>query len=229
MMGDCQRIEGVIFDLDGLMVDSETIAAEAWRLLLAPYEATLTEAQYENILGKSHGDSVRYILEQTEGRVPLEVLNCGFWPKLMDLIDECYEPMLGLLALLEELDQRGYLLGVASNSPIAYVRKALEKLGIATYFSCVFGADQVSHPKPAPHVYLEAARCLTLPPECCLAFEDSPTGVCAALAAGMRCVFIPNSGLTLTDLEGTYAVFPSLVACFEALDEILSDTHQGFS
>jgi beta-phosphoglucomutase-like phosphatase (HAD superfamily) len=84
------------------------------------------------------------------------------------------------------------------------------------------GADEVSQPKPAPDVYMEAARRLGVMPDCCLAFEDSVSGRQAAQAAGMHCVFVPNHDLGLTLEPGrSDGVYPSLEACHHALDDIL--------
>jgi HAD superfamily hydrolase (TIGR01509 family) len=218
----CKSIEAVIFDLDGLMVDSEVMAMESWHRLLAPAGVRLTDEQFQHLIGMGHEDSVRYVLDQTRANVPRDVLDQGFWKQQIALIDEMLSPMPGLLSLVEDLRKRGYILGVASNSPTHYVRKALAKIRVEEILSCVVGVDQVTNPKPAPDVYLKAADCLGMAPRCCLAFEDSPLGAQAAVAAGMRCVAIPYPGLCASDFDGVFAVFSSLGACHAALDTALS-------
>lgn len=213
-------IRGIIFDLDGLMVDNESLALEAWQRCLAPHGAHLTEEQYGRLVGMSHDDTARYASQHTG--VAREVVDAGYWEHLLALIGEHGKPMDGLVPLLEELAARGYVLGVASNSPIAYVRRVVDIIAVTGYFKCIVAADEVPHPKPAPDVYLQAARCLGLPPAECLAFEDTTTGAGAALVAGMRCVFIPNPDSWASDPPGVDAVFPSLSAFHAALDEWLA-------
>jgi HAD superfamily hydrolase (TIGR01509 family) len=213
-------IKGIIFDLDGLMVNSETLSFEAWQHCVAVHGARLATEQYHVLVGLGHDDSVRFVSQQTG--VSPDVVDTGFWDNLLALIGERGEPMDGLVPLLEELAVRGYPLGVASNSPIAYVRRVTDIIAVTEYFRCMVGADEVVHPKPAPDAYLQAARCLGVPPETCLAFEDSVTGARAALAAGMRCALVPTTDLESPNPDGIYAVYPSLSACLDALDELLA-------
>lgn len=222
MTDDHRAIEGVVFDLDGLMVDSEPLAIVAWQRCLAPHGAILSAEQYRRLVGTSHEDTLRYIVQWTG--VPSEVVDAGFWDHLLALVGELGKPMDGLVPLLDELVARGYPLGVASNSPIAHVRNATDIIAVTKYFKFLVGVDEVTHPKPAPDVYLQAARCLGVQPEACLAFEDSTTGASAALAAGMRCVLVPNIELESSNPDGVYAVLPSLRACHARLDELLAPT-----
>jgi HAD superfamily hydrolase (TIGR01509 family) len=220
MTDDHRRVESVIFDMDGLMVDSEPLAIEAWQRCLTPLGANLPVEQFHRLIGVSHEDTLRYITQWT-GVAP-EIANAGFWNNLLALVGERGKPADGLVPLLDELETRGYPLGVASNSPIVYVRHVTDILAVTKHFKCMVGADEVPHPKPAPDVYIQAARCLGVPPESCLAFEDSSTGASAALAAGMRCVLVPSLEKASSDPDGVYAVVPSLSACHARLDELLT-------
>jgi HAD superfamily hydrolase (TIGR01509 family) len=220
-MGDTHReIRGVIFDLDGLMIDSEPLSMEAWQQCLAPHGARLTVDQYRRLIGGSHLNTAREIGELT-GLDP-ETLTGGFWERLLGLIEERGKTMEGLVPLLDELTARGYPLGVASNGPSDYVRRATKTLGIDKYFVCVFGLDDVPNGKPAPDVFLKAASCIGVPPEACLALEDSNTGARAAVAAGMRTIFVPDPEWELPGPAGVHAEFPSLSAFHTELDEMLA-------
>lgn len=215
-------VQGIIFDLDGLMVDSERLGVLAWQRFLAPHRFAFTADHYRYTIGRSSAESVDYVLKLTGLDLAPEVLSRGFWDALLTIIGEQLEPMPGLLPFLEELKERGLALGVASNSPIVYVRRAMVKVGIADYFACVFGSDLVANPKPAPDVYLAVVQCLGLEPISCLALEDSPSGVQAAQAARIRCLFIPNPDFSESDIAEVDAPrYPSLSACHEALDDIL--------
>jgi len=213
-------IDGVILDLDGLMVDSELLAREAWQRCLDPYGRAMDTAQYRALIGVSHEESARIVIDRYGLDVSPEELDHGFRRYFHTLV-ETAKPYPGLLPLLDELRRRGYRLGIASNSPGKHVVSTARRLGIAAYFACIVGADQVPQAKPAPDVYLHAARGLGLPPAHCLAAEDSPSGVQAAHAAGMGCVFIPNPDLPQPNHASAEAVYPSLVAWHADLDRLL--------
>jgi HAD superfamily hydrolase (TIGR01509 family) len=220
-MGNTHReIRGVVFDLDGLMIDSEPLALEAWQQCLAPHGASLTVDQYRRLIGGSHLNAARAVGEWT-GLNPETVVD-GYWERLLGLIEERGKTMEGLVPLLDDLTARGYPLGVASNGPSDYVRRATKILDIAKHFECVFGIDDVPNGKPAPDVYLKAARCMGVPPEACLALEDSNTGAQAAIAAGMRTIFVPDPELGLPGPAEVHAEYPSLSAFHAELDEMLA-------
>jgi HAD superfamily hydrolase (TIGR01509 family) len=202
--------KAVIFDLDGLMIDSERLALRAWNDMLASAGYRLNEEQYRHLVGRAHSESVRYVLEQSGVDIPFSVLDQGFWRRLIELIEQGLDPMPGLLPLLQEMSQLDVPLGVASNSLRAYVVRALEIIGVSGYFSCILAVDQVPHPKPAPDVYLAAAECLSISPHDCLAIEDSESGVRAALAAGMECILIPLQDAPVAPAEDVKAVYSSL-------------------
>ncbi len=215
-------IQGFIFDLDGLMVDSEWLSYRAWLRCLEFYGATMTEDQYRGLIGTSHDTTLRYIADLVGLEGIEEALQQGYQEHIGALIDQGHlKPMPGLLPLIEALHARGYRLGVASNSATSFVQRATRHIGADRYLSCLVGRDQVPNAKPAPDVYLKAARCLGVSPANCLAFEDTAIGAQAALAAGMRCVLIPSPGLEVLPPEGIEAVFPSLSDFHAALDRLL--------
>jgi len=110
----------------------------------------------------------------------------------LDIITIEAEPVEGLEYLVEYLIERDVKIGVGSNSPSNYVEAALTAIHLRQRFPCVVAVDHVEQGKPAPDIYLEVARCLSVDPAQCLVIEDSPSGVKAAIAAGMFCVVIPN-------------------------------------
>jgi HAD superfamily hydrolase (TIGR01509 family) len=215
-------IQAVVFDLDGLMIDSEPLALEAWQVSLAPYGAKLTDELYRALIGLSHEVSLRLVVEQTGTTIYTEKFDREYHENLLALIDsDRLKPMPGLLPLLDDLEARGFALGVASNSTSRHVQLATARLGIARRFGCMVSAEEVPVGKPAPDVYLEAASRLGVDPARCLAFEDSPSGVQAAQRAGMYCVFVPNPDLSITSFDGVEDLYPSLTACHAVLDDVL--------
>jgi HAD superfamily hydrolase (TIGR01509 family) len=215
-----QAIQGVIFDLDGLMIRSEPLALEAWQRSLAPYGARMEDDEYRSLIGLNQKASVRQVILSHHLRTSPKDLDREFWSHMLALVEKA-EVMPGLFDLLQEIRRRGLPLGVASNSLLEYVLKACVGHGLADYFVCIAAVDQVAHGKPAPDVYLAAARGLGLSAEACLAVEDSPSGVRAAVAAGMRCVFIPNPDLPSSSPNGAIAVYPSLLDWHDDLDRLL--------
>jgi len=221
-------MQAVIFDLDGLMINSEDLSLAAWHQILLPYGKRLTDEDYSILIGMDSQASASHIIRVTGVPLAWEALAREHWERLLTLIDRELSPKPGLLALVDDLVKRGYPLAVASNSPIDYVERALTTIGVRGAFDCVVGRDHVAHGKPAPDVYLAAAAGLGADPPRCLALEDSPAGMQAALAAGMRCVVVPNEHLPNADFSGAHGRYSSLGmlrASLSTLLETLPDQH----
>jgi HAD superfamily hydrolase (TIGR01509 family) len=212
-------IQAVILDLDGLMVDSEPLAQEAWRIFLAEQGHALDAETVDAILGLRLTDSARVVQERFGLALTVEQIAQRRAELLLAALPGHLQPMPGLKELLHAIDVRGLLRAVATSSPSFYAPVALREIGVDGFAAIVTG-DAVTHGKPAPDVYLAAAAALGLPPEQCLALEDSPTGVAAAKAAGMRCVAVPNALSAALDLSQADAIFPSLTVVALRLDAL---------
>ena len=181
----------VIFDFDGVIVDSETAEYKAHRQLFVTHGGDLTVAQWCDTIGICD-DPRRWFdalcrlapsldfetYEREKRRLFREVVK-------MQTLD-------GIDPLLAELDRAGVATAIASNASRRWVAGAAREMGVHDRFAAIVTADDVEHPKPAPDVYLEAARRLGAPPERSVAIEDSENGIRAGKAAGMRVVAIPN-------------------------------------
>ncbi len=212
-------IQAVIFDLDGLMINTEELAFQAWQRTLAPFGYVLDSANFNAMIGLDEDATLAYVQQITgmaDGRV---VLTRDFRQHMYSLFDTDLKPNPGLLDLVADLKDRGLLLGIASNSPGEHVRRALTRIGLAAQFSALVSRDQVAHGKPAPDPYLTAAQRLNMKPVHCLAVEDSPVGMQSALAAGMGCVVVsPQAGAGPVYSLAT-ARFATLSAFHAALDQ----------
>ncbi len=215
------RIQAIIFDLDGLMVDSEPLARDAWRRFLASQGHTLTEDSFSAMLGLRLMDSAKYIKERYQLAQTIEEIAERRLELFLASLPGNLQPMPGLEELLRAVDVRGLRRAVATSSPGIYAPVALREIGAAEGFETIITGDMVAHGKPAPDIYLAAAAALDLPPAACMALEDSPNGVKAAKAAGMRCVAVPDELSTDLDLDGADTIFPSLAVVAERLDELL--------
>lgn len=211
-VGDFLDIQAVIFDLDGLIVDTEPFGLQAWQQCLDPCGVQLQQAHYQQLIGLGQQETAAYLLELSGASwTPAELLDT-FWQCLHTILEAVdLQPRPGLNEVLAVLGNAQLPLGVASNSPTSYVEHVLERLDLLHVFDVVLGNDGDRRAKPAPDIFLEAARRLGVEPEACLVFEDSPGGREAALAAGMRCFYVPNRGLRSSmDANGEVDTFPSL-------------------
>jgi HAD superfamily hydrolase (TIGR01509 family) len=173
----------VIFDCDGTLVDSEPLAWRAWRTAIAPYGYTVTDEDLALCTGTPYVRTHAYLAE----RVPELPSAEEVWPVLRDelfeLIAAELRPFEDARAAVDELRARGVPLAVASSSPRERLDRTLEAAGYA--FAVTVAGDEVEHGKPAPDMFLLAARELDVAPERCVVVEDSGPGVAAGVAAGM--------------------------------------------
>jgi HAD superfamily hydrolase (TIGR01509 family) len=187
-----KRIDAVVFDNDGLLLDTEEAWTRAETALFARHGSTFTGEHKRDLIGTS----------PTTSAAKLEVMldMPGRGPALMDeLHDQVMEEALlgvptrpGALELLEAVRAAGVPVGVASNSARAFVERVLSVAGLLDgHFDVVVTANDVQNPKPAPDLYLAACAALGADPERSAALEDSAIGVAAARAAGMYVIAVP--------------------------------------
>lgn len=181
----------VLFDNDGLTLDSEVCWTRAERKLFARHGHEFTPADKAELLGSAadHAASIlaRRLEQPGQGWALLGELN-----ELMESELDEVDPMPGAVALLDALRAAGIPVGMATNSPRSLVDRALAASGIAARFDHVVAADEVAAPKPAPDLYLASAAALGVDPAACVVLEDSPTGVQAGRAAGAFVIGIPS-------------------------------------
>ena len=183
----------VIFDNDGLLLDTESVWTRAEQVLYERRGREFTLEHKQELVGSS-AQVAGAILErrlQEPGRAAaiIEELNGLVMAELENGVDA----MVGARELVAELRARGTPLGLVSNSPRPFIELALRKAEFETAFDAVLSAHEVPAPKPAPDAYVEACRMLgARPGRTVVALEDSPTGVAAAVAAGLTVVGIPS-------------------------------------
>jgi HAD superfamily hydrolase (TIGR01509 family) len=185
--------DAVVFDNDGLLLDTESVWTRAEQDLFKRRGVEFTAGNKRELVGTS-AEIAGGILERRLGEPG----------RAMELIEELnvlvvaelehgVEAMLGARELLHELKRRGTPIGLVSNSPLNFVRRSLEIVGFTDRFDVVLSAHEVAAPKPAPDPYLEACRRLGVEPGLSVvALEDSPTGVAAARAAGLTVIGVPS-------------------------------------
>ena len=196
------RLKAVIFDLDGLMINSERNSFYIWRDQLSDYDLAFTHDEYQKLIGQGASFTAQYMQQRIGTSISAQEIMDEHWDRLTEYIAEHVDPFPGLYDLIEELEELCLFLGVASNSRKKYVEQALVGLKLQDTFQCVLSAEQVARSKPAPDIYLQTAKCLGVSTSLCLALEDSPPGMKSALAAGMRCVVVPNLDLNASIFDG---------------------------
>lgn len=185
--------KAVIFDLDGLLIDSEATYQKAWQQALAQMGYEFDEEFYQQLLGSDARNVEKKLHQSLPSDFDLMVfrqLSAECWHTQVNQTGIPVMP--GVEAVLYQLQRLGWLTAVATNSHQAQAHKLLQFAGLEHGFTHVFASDQVANPKPAPDIYKFAADSLSLSPVDCLVLEDSHIGVKAAVAAGMPCCWIPG-------------------------------------
>jgi len=191
----------VVFDNDGLLLDTESVWTRAEEDLFELRGTEFTPADKRELVGTS-AEIAGGILERRLGEPGraaelIEELN----ELVVAELEHGVEAMLGARELLERLRERGTPIGLVSNSPLRFVLRSIEIVGFEDLFDVVLSAHEVAAPKPAPDPYLEACRRLGVEPGPeVVALEDSPTGVAAARAAGLTVIGVPSiEGIALEE------------------------------
>jgi len=185
------RPDGVVFDCDGLLVDTEPCWTVAESAVFAARGLPYGPAEKALFIGKSVPATVE-LMAAFFGEVGNDdAIRAEVMSTVGDVIGGQAEPMPGALELVRALAGRTPI-GVASNSPRVILDIALQRAGLTGAFGAVIAADEVPVPKPAPDLYLAACRLLGADPSASVAFEDTPTGAAAARAAGMWVVGVPS-------------------------------------
>lgn len=186
-------IDALIFDFDGLIVDTETPAFESWQVMYGEHGHELSLDLWQGALGTTHGFDALAHLEGLLGRSLDRAADLERRRQLKAAMSMDQPLLPGVLTILEQAQALGLPRAVASSSDRAWVEGWLERHAIRQNFACVRTADDVRLTKPDPELFLSAAACLGAAPERCLVFEDSPNGILAARAAGMRCAAVPGA------------------------------------
>ncbi|MEP6952724.1 MAG: HAD family phosphatase [Solirubrobacteraceae bacterium] len=184
------RPAAVLFDNDGLTLDTEPIWTGAEEVLFARYGAEFTMDHKRYILGSSPAVAA-VKLEEILGQ-PGQVLTAELYELTISAFADGVEPMPGALELIAALRDAGIPIGLVSNSTRAFVDAALAAAGLTEAFAVTVVGEEVAESKPAPDAYLAAAAALGADPAGCVVLEDSPTGVHAGRAAGMRTIGVPS-------------------------------------
>jgi HAD superfamily hydrolase (TIGR01509 family) len=194
-------INTIIFDMDGVIVDSEF----HWRAIEEPFLRNLIPNSYDEyhkyIVGRSVSDIYLYLT--TNHNIPLdrvEFLN-SYDKMAIEIYEESSNLLPGVLDFIKLLKKENFTLGLASSSPMLWINMAVKRFDLHQYFEKVISADETGYKgKPAPDIYIHAMKQLKKEPSECLAIEDSKNGVISAQAAGLKNGFNDDQDLSFSDI-----------------------------
>ncbi|HEY7945925.1 MAG: HAD family hydrolase [Burkholderiales bacterium] len=183
----------VIFDMDGLMLDTETLALRAWERAARGLARDFDFDLCRQMVGRDFGDCVALIRARHGPDFPVDALTQA-WAADYDTIvaAEGIAVKPGLTEILDLLDERGTALAVATSTRRERARAKLDRVDLLHRFAALVGGDEVARGKPAPDIFLAAAARLGVEPGDCVVLEDSEPGIIAAWAAGMTPVMVPD-------------------------------------
>jgi mannitol-1-/sugar-/sorbitol-6-/2-deoxyglucose-6-phosphatase len=187
------EFDAVIFDMDGVLIDSEPLWKIAMEEVFHALGSQLTKKDFQRTVGLRIDEVIHYWNKAENWGIDNEKeVEEAIISKMEQLIAENAQPLKGVVETLEYLKNRHIKIGLATSSSSRLIRVVLKELGIAPYFQVAHSAEKELYGKPHPAVYLHAAKALQVSPERCLVIEDSFNGIIAGLAAKMKVVCIPE-------------------------------------
>jgi HAD superfamily hydrolase (TIGR01509 family) len=204
------QFQAIVFDMDGLMVDSEPVARRGWEIVLATYGRELSQETYERMVGLRLEESAAIVVNTYDLPIAPGELADIKETEMTRLRAEGLPVMPGLHRLVDHLNGQGIPWAVATSSRRRYALDVLAQLSLTDTCRAVAAGNEVKQGKPAPDIYLLAAERLNVAPEQCLALEDSVPGGRAAIAAGMTLAAVPYGHTTTADFPFAHYILDSL-------------------
>ena len=203
-------IKAVIFDMDGVIINSEPLWEKTEGILLSRRDIEYNPTYRDKIVGLNQNDSASLLKDTFKLPESIQALI----DERVGILISIYEKELGLIpgvfSLASELKETGFLLALASSSPYKVVEFVIDKFSLNKCFQVVVSGDMIELGKPNPDIYLYAAKTLRVNPNECVAIEDSINGVKSAKSAGLFCIAIPDKRLTQKDFRIADLVVDSL-------------------
>ncbi len=214
-----KKIKAVLFDMDGLMIDSESLHFQAFSQILKKFGKIFTEEENIKIyIGTSDADCAKDMVF----RFNLPISAARLLRKKRDIFRQLLKNQLivqpGLFELLKELSENSYEIAIGSSSTLETIKTVIDKLKISSLIDAYASAEEVKRAKPAPDIYLLAAKKLGVKPEECLVLEDAPKGVEAGKLAGMHVFVVPSRETKGQDFALADKVLNSLSEVFELIN-----------
>jgi HAD superfamily hydrolase (TIGR01509 family) len=187
------HIKAIIFDFDGLILETESPIFQSWKEVFESFGCRLSFEDWSTIIGSANVefDPMEDLARQLDGNLDRLAVSLRQRQRESELIlAQPVQP--GVKSYLDEALRLGLKIGLASSSPCDWVEGHLERLGLRAYFERIVASDDVALTKPDPALYTDVCTALGVQPGCAVALEDSPNGALAAKRAGLYCVAVPN-------------------------------------
>jgi len=208
------QMEAIVFDMDGILFDTERLCMEGWKKVAGKKDLQGIEEVCTQCIGLSACDTRKMVINYYGEDFPYEDFRSDVTEWIHKRIERKGLPVKeGAKNLLPWLEQAGYKLGLASSTNYASVIKHLKRAEMIDFFQVVVGGDMVEHSKPQPDIYQLACRKLDVEPQMAYAIEDSPNGIRSASSAGLKPIMVPDLIRPDEEMEGL-----SFMICDSLLD-----------
>lgn len=186
------KMEAVIFDMDGVLVDSEPLQVESFNEILQSYNIRISQTEFKRFVGRTQKEIFSELKEIYQIGESVESLIAKKRIQYLRLVNSKLTAMPGLLDLIALLKEKKIKIGVASSSPLMDIEMVLQRIELDQQFDAVLSAFNLPKGKPDPEVFLRTANVLEVQPSHCMVIEDTAVGVLAAKRAKMSCIAMPN-------------------------------------
>ena len=214
-----KQVQAVIFDMDGVIFDSERLVIECWEVVAAKHNIPDIVEICMRVQGNNREETGKRFREKYGKDFPYETYKKEVTALFLDRYGEGQLPMKpGVVEILKELRRNNIPLALASSTRSDIVKLEMAEANLLPYFDAVLGGDMVPHSKPEPDIFLAAAAALQVEPKCCYVLEDSHNGIRAAYRAGMHPIMVPDMQKPTEEIRGiAEAVAENLPAALEYL------------
>ncbi len=213
-----RTFKACVFEMDGVLSDTEPVWRQVAFEVFARVGVTLTDEQLRNTWGMRIEEVVdHWYQERPWNGIRPHAVQREIVREMVEYVRQQGVPMVGALEAIETARSIGLRIAIASSSSRELIDAVVDRLGIAALVDAICTADDEERGKPDPGVYLSAAQALDVIPSRCVAIEDSPVGVSAAVAAGMRCIGVRSHGDLSGDISHAHVVLDSLVEITPAM------------
>lgn len=216
-------IKAVIFDMDGLMLDTQRMATNAWKRAAQEFGFTLTDELNLKLIGRTIQDSNEILIEELGYEFPVEdCRNLAMEIQSEDISQRGISVKPGLWQLLDYLEGKSFSIAVATSTSRRLTIQRLQLTNLINHFRIILTGDEVPNGKPSPDIFLVASELLKTPPARCVVLEDSFYGIRAAYTAKMIPIMVPDLIEPIDEIRSlAHAVVPSLNEAKIEIDKLL--------
>lgn len=209
-------MKAVVFDMDGILFDTERLCLEAWKEFADEKGIENVETALKGCIGLNRTDTQLFLAEFYGEDFPYEEFRVSVSEKMQKKMEKEIPMLPGVRELLDYLVEKKVTIGLASSSRSEVIKSHIARVGLTDYFQIIVGGDMIEHSKPLPDIYLIACEKLGVAPQEAYAIEDSPNGIRSAYSAGMKAIMVPDLIEPTTEMEEKATVIlPSLFAVKE--------------